>query len=138
MGIICRLHRSWAASLDCAAADSQSGAGQTVWVVCVSTRSCVVRVVYALTSFQSGLDAVALVLVWLFVPGTERQIATMEEMNYVFGVTTRRHIRYQLREVFPWYVYNTFKRPERRDDLAPLYRYSRRRDTFIEKATESE
>lgn len=49
-----------------------------------------------------GTDALALCLVWLFVPGTDRQKATMEEMNYVFGVATHRHMNYQTREVAPW------------------------------------
>lgn len=28
----------------------------------------------------------------------------MEEMNYVFGVSTRRHVKYQVKEVAPWCV----------------------------------
>ncbi|KAI4099508.1 MAG: hypothetical protein LQ339_005935 [Xanthoria mediterranea] len=49
----------------------------------------------------AGTDALALCLVWLFVPGTERKQATMEEMNYVFGVATHRHMNYQTKEVAP-------------------------------------
>ncbi|KAL8783577.1 MAG: hypothetical protein Q9195_009349, partial [Heterodermia aff. obscurata] len=49
----------------------------------------------ALMGLFAGLDTLALILVWLFVPGTERHIITMEEMNYVFGVATRKHMRYQ-------------------------------------------
>ncbi|KAL8689183.1 MAG: hypothetical protein Q9218_005086 [Villophora microphyllina] len=71
----------------------------------------------------AGLDALALCLVWLFVPGTERQIATMEEMNYVFGVATRRHMQYQVKEVAPW-CYDHYIRRRRGVDLAPLYRYA--------------
>ena len=80
-----------------------------------------------------GLDAIALLCVWLVVPGTEQQIATMEEMNYVFGVTTRRHVTYQLEEVLPWY-FNRYVRQLRLEDLAPLYRYSRLRDTTAAQA----
>ncbi|KAL8726867.1 MAG: hypothetical protein Q9166_006419 [cf. Caloplaca sp. 2 TL-2023] len=72
----------------------------------------------------AGLDALALCLVWLFVPGTERQIATMEEMNYVFGVATRQHVRYQIKEVAPWCVDHYIRR-RRGVDLDPLYRYAR-------------
>ena len=75
-----------------------------------------------------GLDGLALVLVWLFVPGTERQISTMEEMNYVFGVTTRRHLDYQLREVAPW-CYSRYVRRRKVEDVPPLYRYVRSRDS---------
>ncbi|KAG6986636.1 hypothetical protein G7Y79_00075g099080 [Physcia stellaris] len=72
----------------------------------------------------AGLDLLALFLVWLFVPGTERQIATMEEMNYVFGVSTRRHVKYQVEEVAPWCVEHYLRR--RKVDLPPpLYRYVR-------------
>lgn len=62
-------------------------------------------------------------LVWLFVPGTERQVATMEEMNYVFGVATRRHLNYQLTEVAPWCL-DHYVRRRRGVDLEPLYRYA--------------
>lgn len=67
-------------------------------------------------------------MVWLFVPGTERQIATMEEMNYVFGVTTRRHMDYQVNEVAPW-CYDHYIRRRTDIDLPPLYRYARLRET---------
>lgn len=75
-----------------------------------------------------GLDGLALILVWLFVPGTERQISTMEEMNYVFGVTTRRHMDYQLNQVAPW-CYRHYVRRRRVEDVPPLYRYERARNT---------
>lgn len=61
-------------------------------------------------------------MVWLFVPGTERQIATMEEMNYVFGVSTWRHVIYQVKEVLPWCWKHYILR--RNVDLRPLYRWS--------------
>lgn len=54
-------------------------------------------------SINSGLDALAIILVWLFVPGT-REIVSLEEFNYIFGVPTRRHIEYQMAEVLPWIV----------------------------------
>ena len=51
----------------------------------------------------AGLDAAAAILVWLFVPGTA-QVTTLEEMNYIFGVPTRRHVRYQVFKVLPWAI----------------------------------
>ncbi|KAL8914323.1 MAG: hypothetical protein Q9171_001043 [Xanthocarpia ochracea] len=72
----------------------------------------------------AGTDALALCLVWLFVPGTERQIATMEEMNYVFGVATRRHMDYQIKEVAPWCYSHYIRRQKGLADLPPLYRYA--------------
>ncbi|KUJ16458.1 uncharacterized protein LY89DRAFT_558025, partial [Mollisia scopiformis] len=56
-----------------------------------------------LLSLFAGLDAVAFLLVWLLVPGTA-EVTTLEDMNYVFGVPTRRHCEYQLREVLPWWL----------------------------------
>lgn len=50
----------------------------------------------------------------------------MEEMNYVFGVSTRRHVKYQVEEVAPWCVEHYLRR--RKIDLPPLYRYARVRD----------
>ncbi|KKA23334.1 Sugar transporter [Rasamsonia emersonii CBS 393.64] len=52
---------------------------------------------------NSGLDALAIILVWLFVPGT-RETVSLEEFNYIFGVPTGRHIEYQMAEVLPWIV----------------------------------
>lgn len=75
----------------------------------------------------SGLDTVALLLVWLFVPGTERHIITMEEMNYVFGVATRKHMRYQRDEVGPWF-YHRYVRMRDVKDPEPLYHYARMSD----------
>ena len=51
-----------------------------------------------------ALDVLALCLVWLFVPGTVKKIATMEDMNHVFSLATRQHVRYQVKEVAPWCI----------------------------------
>ncbi|KAL8790892.1 MAG: hypothetical protein Q9213_000317 [Squamulea squamosa] len=59
----------------------------------------------------AGLDALALCLVWLFAPGTGRQVATMEDMNYIFGVATSRHVQYQIRDVAPYCVDHYIRRP---------------------------
>lgn len=74
----------------------------------------------------AGLDAFAFALVWLLMPGTV-QVATLEEMNYIFGVPTRRHIEYQLKEVLPWaFRHYILRKPTKR--LAPLYRWNRARE----------
>ena len=83
-----------------------------------------------------GLDALAVLLVWLFVPGTERQIATMEEMNYVFGVSTRRHVSYQCTQVLPWSV-DHYVRRRREVDIEPLYRHVRAKVGQSEKAEDT-
>lgn len=98
-------------------------AGQVCFVSSRKSLSIRSPLVKCLFDFNSGLDALAFLLVWLFVPGTERQVATMEEMNYVFGVATRRHLNYQLTEVAPWCL-DHYVRRRRGVDLEPLYRYA--------------
>jgi hypothetical protein len=51
--------------------------------------------------FYAGLNLVALVLIFLFLPETKQR--TLEELDYVFAVTTRRHAQYQLTEVLPYW-----------------------------------
>lgn len=46
----------------------------------------------------------------------------MEEMSYIFGVPTRRHVEYQFKDVAPWCIEHYVLR--RSDvDLKPLYRW---------------
>ncbi|TFA99898.1 Polyol transporter 5 [Trichoderma ghanense] len=52
-------------------------------------------------SFYAGLNLVALALIFLFVPETKQK--TLEELDYVFSVSDRRHAKYQLTEVLPWW-----------------------------------
>ncbi|KAL7942930.1 sugar transporter domain-containing protein [Trichoderma barbatum] len=53
-------------------------------------------------SFYAGLNLVALALIFLFVPETKQK--TLEELDYVFSVSDRRHAQYQLTEVLPWWT----------------------------------
>lgn len=50
----------------------------------------------------AGLNVVALVLVFLFVP--ETRLKTLEELGGVFEVGTRRFVRYQTMEYLPWWT----------------------------------
>jgi MFS family permease len=52
--------------------------------------------------FYAGLNLVAFVLIFLFMPETKQR--SLEELDYVFAVTTRRHAQYQLTEVLPWFI----------------------------------
>ncbi|KOS17267.1 Polyol transporter 5 [Escovopsis weberi] len=52
-------------------------------------------------SFYAGLNLVALVLIFLFVPETKQK--TLEELDFVFAVSNRRHAKYQLGTVLPWW-----------------------------------
>ena len=48
----------------------------------------------------SGLNAIAFVLVWFFVPGTNHT-ATLEDMSYVFGRRMRDHASMQAKRLLP-------------------------------------
>ncbi|KAL3956693.1 hypothetical protein ACCO45_009539 [Purpureocillium lilacinum] len=52
--------------------------------------------------FYAGLNLVALVLIFLFVPETKQK--TLEELDYVFAVPDRTHASYQLFTVLPWWI----------------------------------
>ena len=51
--------------------------------------------------FYAGLNVVAFFLIFFFLPETKQR--TLEELDYVFGVTTRRHVQFQSTEQFPWW-----------------------------------
>ena len=50
----------------------------------------------------SALNVLALVLVFLFMP--ETRLKTLDELDDVFAVPTRRFVRYQLMEWLPWFT----------------------------------
>ena len=51
----------------------------------------------------------------------------MEEMNWVFGVSTFRHTDYQINKVIPWYFDHYIRRKEG-GKLDPLYRHAEKMD----------
>jgi len=51
--------------------------------------------------FYAGLNVVAFFLILFFLPETKQR--TLEELDYVFGVTTRRHASFQAKEQIPWW-----------------------------------
>ncbi|KAH6683384.1 putative polyol transporter 5 [Halenospora varia] len=52
--------------------------------------------------FYAAMNVVALIMIFLFMPETKQR--SLEELDYVFAVTTRRHAGYQLFEVLPWWI----------------------------------
>ncbi len=70
--------------------------------------------------FYAGLNVTALVLIFLFVPETKQR--TLEELDYVFAVPTRTHMRYQITKSLPWWIkrYVLFKKGAK---LEPLYKF---------------
>ncbi|KAG5924098.1 hypothetical protein E4U42_004752 [Claviceps africana] len=69
--------------------------------------------------FYAGLNLVALVLIFLFVPETKQK--TLEELDYVFAVPDRTHARYQLGTVLPWWCRRWFL--GRRGEKCPPLRH---------------
>lgn len=70
--------------------------------------------------FYAGLNIVALILIFLFMPETKQR--SLEELDYVFGVPTRTHAKYQLTQVLPWWIRTYIFR--RKNLVCPsLYRY---------------
>ncbi|OAQ65250.1 sugar porter (SP) family MFS transporter [Pochonia chlamydosporia 170] len=68
--------------------------------------------------FYAGLNVLAFLVIFLIVPETKKR--TLEELDYIFSVPTRRHISYQLGTWLPWW----FKRYvlfNRKAQLEPLY-----------------
>ena len=70
--------------------------------------------------FYAGLNVIALVMIFLWVPETKQR--TLEELDYVFAVPTRKHMSYQVTKALPYF----FRRYVFRDTsarLEPLYQF---------------
>ena len=52
--------------------------------------------------FYAGLNLVALVMIFLWLPETKQR--TLEEMDYIFAVPMRTHMKFQATKMFPWWV----------------------------------
>lgn len=82
------------------------------------------RMLHAMTptgafGFYAGLNVTALVMIFLWMPETKQR--TLEELDYIFAVPTRRHMSYQTKTALPYW----FKRYILRKDvkLEPLYHF---------------
>jgi hypothetical protein len=52
--------------------------------------------------FYAALNIIALGLIFLFVPETKQR--TLEELDYIFAIPTRRFISHQTGTVLPWWI----------------------------------
>jgi hypothetical protein len=70
--------------------------------------------------FYAGTNIIALLMIFLWVPETKQR--TLEELDYVFAVPTRTHMRYQCFTAAPWWFNHWVLR---RDvgPLEPLYKF---------------
>ncbi|KAL1597031.1 hypothetical protein SLS60_008613 [Paraconiothyrium brasiliense] len=51
--------------------------------------------------FYAGLNIVALIMIFLWLPETKQR--TLEELDYIFAVPTRTHMKYQVSQNLPWW-----------------------------------
>ena len=51
--------------------------------------------------FYAAMNLIAFIMIFLWLPETKQR--SLEELDYVFGVSTRRHMNFQLFEVLPWW-----------------------------------
>ena len=72
--------------------------------------------------FYAGTNVIALVMIFLWVPETKQR--TLEELDYVFAVPTRTHMRYQLTKALPWW-FNRWVLRRKDAVLEPLYTFDR-------------
>ncbi len=82
------------------------------------------------TDSYSGLNAVAFVMIFFFVPETKQR--TLEELDYVFAVPTSTFARYQTTKALPYWIkrWVFFNRSAR---LEPLYHFDEGMDIVNEK-----
>ncbi|KAJ7148961.1 hypothetical protein C8R43DRAFT_1128727 [Mycena crocata] len=68
--------------------------------------------------FYGGLNLVAFVMIFFWLPETKQR--TLEELDFIFAVPTRRHMSYQMRTWAPWFV-RRYILWQRDAHLEPLY-----------------
>jgi hypothetical protein len=84
--------------------------------------------------FYAGLNLVALVMIFLWLPETKQR--TLEEMDYIFAVPMRTHMKFQAGKMLPWWIRRYILR--RKGEPAPqLYHfddYSGSQEGLVEKS----
>ncbi|KAM0278052.1 hypothetical protein ACHAQH_005421 [Verticillium albo-atrum] len=75
--------------------------------------------------FYAGLNVFVFLVIFLIIPETKQR--TLEELDYIFSVPTRRHAGYQVRTWLPWWVkrYIFFRKDAK---LEPLYHLDARQE----------
>jgi hypothetical protein len=89
--------------------------------------------------FYAGLNMIAFIVIFFFLPETKYVFTfcpeeykanwltisftrqrTLEELDYTFGVPTRRHVAYQARTWLPWFI-RRYLFLQGKAQLEPLY-----------------
>lgn len=52
--------------------------------------------------FYAGLNLIAFAMIFLWVPETKQR--TLEELDYIFAIPTRRFMSHQTGTVLPWWI----------------------------------
>ncbi|KAG5287437.1 sugar transporter [Histoplasma capsulatum G186AR] len=71
--------------------------------------------------FYAGLNIIALIMIFLWVPETKQR--TLEELDYIFAVPTRKHMSYQMFTALPYWVKRYIFRMK--VELEPLYHFEK-------------
>ncbi|KAK4241198.1 putative polyol transporter 1 [Achaetomium macrosporum] len=66
----------------------------------------------------AGFNFVAMLMIFFWVPETKQR--TLEELDYIFAVPTRKFMKYQLTEALPWFL-KRWLLWQRKAELRPLY-----------------
>ncbi|KAL2385157.1 hypothetical protein RJZ90_001453 [Blastomyces dermatitidis] len=69
--------------------------------------------------FYAALNVLALIMIFLWVPETKQR--TLEELDYIFAVPTRKHMSYQTFTALPYWVKRYIFRMK--VELEPLYHF---------------
>ncbi|CAN9093128.1 unnamed protein product [Alternaria alternata] len=74
--------------------------------------------------FYAGMNVVALIMIFLWLPETKQR--TLEELDYVFGVPTRTHMKYQAGQNLPWW-FKTYVLRQKGLSKPQLYKFGDQR-----------
>lgn len=70
--------------------------------------------------FYAGLNVAAFVMIFFFVPETKQR--TLEELDYIFAVPSRKFMSYQVNKALPWW-FNRWVLFRKGAKLEPLYQF---------------
>src|SRR5690606_4192365 len=68
----------------------------------------------------AGFNVFALIMIFFFVPETKQR--TLEELDYVFAVPSRKFAEYQVTKFVPWFI-KRWIFWQRNAKLEPLYKF---------------
>lgn len=86
--------------------------------------------------FYAAMNLIAFFMIFLWLPETKQR--SLEELDYVFGITTRAHMRYQVKHSLPWWIKKYILR-RKNVTCEELYHFeSNEQETFTESDRDGE